>query len=94
LVKVKETAQQAPKLPQQTPFGYSSLASGMTNINALLTGASGVYMLINNLNPSRYYIGSSVNLGRRFSEYKDLANKVKPPVSKSETEISETSADN
>jgi len=56
-------------LPSHTPFGYLSLKLGMSDITRSLTGSSGVYMLINNLNPSRYYIGSSVNLGRRLSEY-------------------------
>lgn len=56
-------------LPSHTPFGYLSLESGMSDINRSLTGSSGVYLLINNLDPSRYYIGSSVNLGRRLSEY-------------------------
>jgi hypothetical protein len=36
-----------------------------------LHGVSGVYMIINNLNPTLFYIGSSINLQRRLTTYLD-----------------------
>ena len=52
-----------------TPIAYNSLEGSIENISILFEGVSGVYMLINNLNPLRVYIGSSLNMGRRFKEY-------------------------
>lgn len=49
-------------------------------------------MLINNTDPTRYYIGSSVNLARRLGEYYDLTLGERSPKSNSEKEISETPA--
>lgn len=56
-------------------------------ISYLLTGVAGVYMLINKRDPSRYYIGSSVNLGRRLSEYFLLTTGARKPSSLAEREI-------
>lgn len=64
-----------------------------TLIGFLLNGVPGVYMLINRENPGRYYIGSSVNLGRRLSEYFVLTTGARTPKSNAEREIAQTPAD-
>ena len=78
----------------QAPFGYLSLEQGLSSITATLMGVPGVYMLVNTLNPTRYYIGSSVNLGRRLTEYRNLTTGTRTPVSRSEQEIAGNSANN
>jgi hypothetical protein len=77
----------------ETPHGYSSLQAGLSKITKELTGVPGVYLLINSLDPSRFYIGSTVNLGRRLTEYHNLTTGTRTPVSSSEAEIAQTSAD-
>jgi hypothetical protein len=47
-------------------------------------------MLINNLNPLRVYIGSSLNMGRRFKEYYLLTLGLRKVKSISEKEIANT----
>jgi hypothetical protein len=47
-------------------------------------------MLINNLNPLRVYIGSSLNMGRRFKEYYFLTLGLRKVKSISEKEIANT----
>lgn len=80
------------RLPSITPFGYHSLKLGMPKINTLLTGRSGVYLLMNNRNPIRFYIGSSVNLARRFLEYYNLTLGLRTPKSQIEQEVAATTA--
>lgn len=50
-------------------------------------------MLINHSDPSRYYIGSSVNLGRRLSEYFLLTTGARKPQSTAERELAASPAD-
>lgn len=50
------------------PFSFPLNSSVMKT----LIGVSGVYMIINTKDPSKFYIGSSVNLGRRIQEYLDI----------------------
>jgi len=50
-------------------------------------------MLININDPSRYYIGSSVNLKRRLSEYFLLTTGARAPGSSAEREIALTPAE-
>jgi hypothetical protein len=42
-------------------------------------GNSGIYYFINHSNPSLFYIGSSINLGRRLEEYWDIISGSKKP---------------
>ena len=51
-------------------------------------------MLTSLLDPSKYYIGSSVNLGRRLEEYYNLTLNIRAPGSRSEAEFAAMSADN
>lgn len=55
-------------------------------------GVSGVYKLTNKKDPSRFYIGSSMNLGRRMNEYQNLILGIRREQSASEREIAETRA--
>lgn len=55
-------------------------------------GVSGVYILTNKNDSSRFYIGSSNNLARRMGEYNKLTKGLRNPRSSSELEISKTSA--
>jgi hypothetical protein len=73
-------------------FYFDSLELGYEQIKFSLLGVAGVYKLINKRNPKRFYIGSSVNLARRCSEYIHLTNGVRIPQSTSEVEISKSSA--
>lgn len=65
-------------------FYFDSLELGYEQIKFSLLGVAGVYKLINKRNPKRFYIGSSVNLARRCSEYIHLTNGVRTPQSTSE----------
>jgi hypothetical protein len=87
------TTSKGVKLPFNTPFGFQSLSACLSDITASLTGVPGVYMLINNNDTSRYYIGSSVNLGRRLTEYRNIMTGTRLPISVSETELAATTAD-
>lgn len=71
------------------PFSFplSSLVKNM------LKGVSGVYMLINTKNPTEFYIGSSVNLGRRLQEYFDIVKNTRTPKTKFEIKLSESYTD-
>lgn len=53
-------------------------------------GVAGVYKLTNKINPNRFYIGSSVNLGRRFLEYINIINGVRKSNSSTELELSKS----
>lgn len=75
---------------KQTPISYLSLSDGLADIVSTLTGVSGVYMLFNSEDPSRSYIGSTVNLGRRMTEYCDLTKGLRASGSGSEREIALT----
>ena len=44
-------------------------------------GVSGVYMLTNKNDLSRFYIGSSSNLARRMEEYNKLTKGLRKPHS-------------
>ena len=48
-----------------TNFNFSNLIKSYV-------GNSGVYMFINNKNPTYIYVGSSLNIGRRLNEYKSI----------------------
>lgn len=67
-----------------TPFSYPLKDK---NKMSHLVGSSGVYMLINTTLSSMFYIGSSVNLGRRMTEYSDLINNIRTPGTKFEKTI-------
>lgn len=71
---------------------FDSLEQGYTQIQKLYRGVSGVYMLTSRIDPSRFYIGSSVNLARRMLEYRNITMGRRLPVSASESEISQTFA--
>lgn len=75
------------------PLSFRNLASALSLIKSNYTGASGVYLLMNLVNPGRFYIGSSVNLGRRMTEYHDLTTGSRTPKSNSEREIANTPAE-
>jgi len=49
-------------------------------------------MLINRNNPSRYYIGSSVNMGRRLAEYFALTTSSRTPKTSAERELASLQA--
>jgi hypothetical protein len=73
---------------------YKSLELAHESLKFYLIGVAGVYKLINSNDPSRFYIGSSVNLSRRIQEYIYLTNGIRRPHSSSEVEISNTPASN
>jgi hypothetical protein len=73
-----------------TPIAYKSLEESIDKIRILYEGVSGVYMLINTLNPLRVYVGSSLNMGRRFKEYYLLTLGLRKIKSISEKEIANT----
>lgn len=67
-------------------FPLSSLLS-----HQHLAGVGGVYMLISNLNPSSFYIGSSIDLYRRINEYSNIANNTRSPHSRFENMLASSS---
>jgi hypothetical protein len=73
-------------------YYFESLGLGYEQIKFTLLGVAGIYKLINKEDPSRFYIGSTVNLSRRLNEYINLTKGIRSPKSKSELEISQTSA--
>jgi hypothetical protein len=73
-------------------FCFESLELAYEETKFSLLGVSGIYKLVNKKNPLRFYIGSSVNLARRFNEYIHLTSGIRLPKSSSEIEISQTSA--
>ena len=56
-----------------TNFNFSNLIKSYV-------GNSGVYMFINNKNPTYIYVGSSLNIGRRLNEYKEVLLGVRKPT--------------
>jgi len=76
------------------PIIFDSLEVGYNQIKLSFLGVGGVYMLINKKNPQRIYIGSSVNLARRFQEYIHLIKGIRQPNSISQEEIKKTVASN
>lgn len=58
----KETPNSGTK--NSIPLIFNSLDKGYDSIQFSLLGVAGVYMLINKINPQRFYIGSSTNLSR------------------------------
>lgn len=70
------------------------MLSGYEEIKYSFLGVSGVYKLINKLDTTRFYIGSSVNLSRRMGEYINLTKGIRLPQSSAELEISQISAEN
>jgi len=78
--------------PQFMPLTFLTLKESISSITSSLTGVAGVYMLINRNDPSRFYIGSSVNLGRRLGEYYDLINGLRQAKTASERELSSSPA--
>jgi hypothetical protein len=75
---------------QNEAITFDSLESGFEAIKFSMLGVSGVYLLKNTENPERFYIGSTVNLARRLSEYMLLTSGARKPQSISEVEISKT----
>lgn len=73
-------------------YYFESLELGFEQIKNSLLGVAGVYKLINKEDPTRFYIGSTVNISRRMSEYVNLTRGTRSPKSNSELEISRTSA--
>lgn len=71
---------------------FDSLEQGCEQIKFKYLGVSGVYILTNKIDSSRFYIGSSNNLARRMEEYNKLTKGLRNPHSSSELEISKTSA--
>jgi hypothetical protein len=71
---------------------FESLELGFEQIKNSLLGVAGVYKLINKEDSTRFYIGSSVNISRRISEYVNLTRGTRSPKSNSELEISRISA--
>lgn len=65
---------------------FDSLEQGCEEIKFKYLGVSGVYILTNINNDSRFYIGSSVNLARRMEEYNKLTKGLRKPRSNSELE--------
>lgn len=70
---------------------YSFPLKHASSIIRGLSGLSGVYMLINKVNPSSFYIGSSVNLGRRLNEYYNIVNGVRQPNTSFERALTRSS---
>jgi len=54
---------------QNEAITFDSLESGFEAIKFSMLGVPGVYLLENTENPKRFYIGSTLNLARRLSEY-------------------------
>jgi len=71
---------------------FDSLHEGCEQIKFKYLGVSGVYILTNKNDSSRFYIGSSNNLARRMEENNKLTKSLSTPRSSSELEISKTSA--
>jgi hypothetical protein len=70
--------------PHKWEFIFNNLLISKKEIYKQLKGKSGVYMFINNVNPStpEVYIGSSINLARRMANHFHYAtsNKVKNKI--------------
>jgi hypothetical protein len=75
---------------QNEAITFDSLESGFEAIKISMFGVPGVYLLKNTENPERFYIGSTINLARRLSEYMLLTSGARKPQSISEVEISKT----
>lgn len=71
---------------------FASLEEAYEEIKYKFIGVSGVYMLTNKNEPSRFYIGSSNNLARRMDEYIKLTKGLRNTQSSAELEISKTLA--
>lgn len=69
------------------PFSFPLCS--IVEINEL-TGMSGVYIIVNNLAPSEFYIGSSVNLGRRLLDYYYISLDIRSPETRFERIIKTT----
>lgn len=79
----------------QFPLGFIGLNENFKSFKHFFVGVAGtgVYILINRQDPKRYYVGSTVNLGRRMQEYINLTKGLRKPQSASELEISQTPGD-
>jgi hypothetical protein len=71
---------------------FDSLEQGCGEIKYKYIGISGVYILTNISDPSRFYIGSSNNLSRRMVEYNKLTRGLINPHSSGELEITKTTS--